>query len=121
MAQKKAQMPAKTLAALKKSIEHWERLASGENDYQESIYSGDCALCGLFYHYGEPTDCDGCPVKAKTGRRNCKNSPWQRVSDAKFDHGEQSDAFRAAAGKELAFLKSLLPKKPRTKKKAARA
>ncbi len=107
-------MTARTLQALKGSIEKWERIVAGtggDRGYR------NCPLCALFLRYSEPT-CEGCPVAAKSGRPNCEKTPyiaWHESGDRSYEaidkswfaHGPKS---LAAAKRELAFLKSLLPK-----------
>jgi hypothetical protein len=52
----------------------------------------DCALCDMFFPQYEllPTDwnaekeCQGCPVKEKTGETHCKDTPYWNIIDA-FD------------------------------------
>lgn len=99
-------MDAKTLEALKASIAKWERNAEVTYLYDAQVYGDTCPLCALFSKE-ESSDCHGCPVATKTGKPQCKGSPWVDAIDAKFDYGLK--AFRAAARKEAEFLKSLLP------------
>ncbi len=100
-------MNRKTLKALKGSIEHWERLASGQRKENENIGVSDCPLCVEFYQ----KDCIGCPVMAKTGEECCDSTPFKDAWRAhRFElNGFDSLKFKNAAKKELAFLKSLLP------------
>ncbi len=51
-------MEAKTLTALKASIEHWRRMETGTTANDEEPYGQDCALCQLFVEL----NCEGCPV-----------------------------------------------------------
>jgi hypothetical protein len=96
-------MDERSLTALQKSIRHWERNAAGSFD---GIGTYACALCELFY-----SDlCFDCPVYEKTGQSACVGTPLTGVNEAFEIHGPQSDEFRAAAQKEIDFLKSLLPK-----------
>jgi hypothetical protein len=123
-------MTRKALTALKSSIAHWERLASGKRRGGESIGSSHCALCRKFL-LANPLllDCEGCPVKEKTGYHGCQKTPYQDVelvffrqrqdiSDSGVDWDKakglalDTPEFKRAAKKELAFLKSLLPKGP---------
>ena len=104
-------MEEKTLVALKKSIEHWEKNAA-PGDHPVSTKAKDCALCGLFFW---EEDCAGCPVYQRTGREGCHGSPYWSVVDAKLElcadesKGRLRKKLREAAQKELDFLKSLLP------------
>lgn len=85
-------MTKKTLTALRASIAHWRRLATGKRlpkEVPSAIY---------------------CPVRVATGNDFCESSPyWAAEKAARF--GLDSKEFKAAARKELAFLRSLLPKK----------
>lgn len=106
-------MTPEALTALKDSIAHWERkVADPEN---EPIGRKSCALCIQFIEDG----CVGCPVKSRTGRKNCEGTPYIDVSNAQweFEHGYVPleayiyiNIFRAKCQLELDFLKSLLPK-----------
>ena len=104
-------MPPPTLKALKQSIAHWKRLATGKRREGERTGVHDCALCVLFFR----TDCAGCPVAQKVNRIGCSNTPYVNANDAYYDTGLDSPEFKAAAKVELEFLQSLLPKQ-RTKK-----
>ena len=102
-----------TLTALKKSIAHWERLASGQRKRGEWIGPTHCALCKLFI----AGDCEDCPVAEETGYSYCDGTPYEIVQayiDARFLVDRESilnsKEFKSAARKELRFLKSLLPK-----------
>jgi len=109
-----------TLAAHKKSIAHWERLASGQARRGEWIGPSHCSLCKLFI----AGECNGCPVAERTGYRYCDGTPYgivQAYVDARFLRDRKSilnsKGFKSAARKELRFLKSLLPK-PKQKKRS---
>lgn len=116
-------MKPATLKALKRSIAHWKRLATGKERDGEEIGPECCSLCMAFQN----KSCDGCPVAMRTGLSLCRASPWGKAfatytaridknnPDAFKDVHEKDQAFRSAAKEELAFLKSLLPKKPRKK------
>lgn len=95
------------IKALKLSIAHWQRLASGKRKSSEQPDKYNCDLCREFFEIG----CKGCPVKLKTKRSNCHETPYRKASRLFYLQGPHSPQFRAAARKELAFLKSLLPKK----------
>lgn len=101
-------MPAATLKALKASIAHWRRMADGKAHGGEEPYGEHCALCDMFLN--EFNRCTGCPVATRTGEIDCNNTPYWKARNAWDDYGRDSKHFRAAARKELAFLKSLLPK-----------
>lgn len=114
-------MNPETLNALKLSIAHWERLASGKRKRNECVSVDDCHLCRMFNKHNTLTDppqdtrCEGCPIKERTGERFCKNTPFieaEEISEQVDKYAEPMDApeFQDAAQKELEFLKSLLPK-----------
>lgn len=107
-------MTATALKALKASIEHWKRLATGKRKQDEDIGVSHCALCLEFI----TTYCRDCPVKKKTGLWYCEGTPYHEVNDVRehevYDlgkHGLNSKPFKRAAKKELKFLQSLLPKR----------
>lgn len=107
-------MSAKTLAALKASIRHWEENVAAETPDDVSVSASDCALCVLFFDF---YNCAGCPVSAATGKHGCRDSPYEtRVSEAfaNWNYGmTPRDEWRAAAQAELDFLRSLLPEDER--------
>jgi len=90
-----------TQQALNDSIAHWERMANGTYSPDESIYGKDCALCSLFLK----NNCDGCPVKERTGHISCIGSPWKEAA-MNYD-GNDTPEFKVAATKMLNFLESL--------------
>lgn len=102
--------------ALQKSIDHWKRLATRTRNENELIGPAHCALCVEFYNQ----DCACCPVRNKTGKTGCKDTPWSDIEDVmpsdswedgpEFMNWLNSDEFVALAEKELAFLISLCPK-----------
>lgn len=109
---------------LEESIEHWTRLANGVSADDEGIHSNHCALCSLYYNKADPNDknsltnqCHGCPVKAKTGKSECQDTPWHIVSAIWVDDLKKgfcrnqrklTPDFLAAAKEQLMFLQSLL-------------
>ena len=104
-------MNKRTLTALKGSIRKWEKIAAGKG---VSRGADTCPLCWLF-NTGEDfsVDCVGCPVMLKTGFRHCVGTPYWRFVGLANRHGRgraTTPAAKAAARRELAFLKSLLPK-----------
>ena len=97
-------MNAKTLKALKGSIEKWQKIVSG---MRRDEGSSNCPLCREFLH---THDCVGCPVFESTGRVLCRDTPYgpyDKVGAA--DYG--SPYGKALAIAELEFLKTLLPKR----------
>lgn len=104
-------MNPSTLKALEQSIEHWERLANGKFADNETPTADHCALCKLFFENREEEDrCKGCPVYNRTGFTSCFETPYGDAYNAFDDYGLDSESFKDAAHKELAFLKTLLPK-----------
>jgi len=96
-------MDKKTLEALTGSIRKWEGIVAGT---EEDLGSKNCPLCALFYNEEASalhSDCVGCPVFAKTGKRYCVGSPYVEYCK---NYGQEQET---AAQKELDFLRSLLP------------
>jgi hypothetical protein len=96
-------MKQETLTALKMSIEHWEDIVKDPENTPSG--RGTCALCQEFNPYEVGFNplvppCEGCPVKEKTGKSYCNNTPYSEF---------QMNRTSAEAQKELDFLKSLLP------------
>lgn len=124
---RKPAMPARTLKALKASIEKWRKNENG--DFQ-GVFSDSCPLCKLF-HDGDnlnvqpDKNCHGCPVFEQTYRPECAGTPWYRARDAYWEEEDrtimndgaqfrpQSKRFLEAAKREREFLESLLPKEAR--------
>lgn len=113
-------MNAETLTALKQSIEKWERNAWAESPYDFTVSSNSCALCDMF----SKSRCDGCPVRSRTGKSFCKETPYKDALAAKYEWlypsywstkslSELRDDARAAARAEVKFLWSLLPEEHR--------
>lgn len=92
--------------ALIESIEHWTRLATGKRNYGEVPNRSCCALCTKYWGTYDKR-CEGCPVKAKTGKTTCVGSPYEVVSQNWNTYGLDSPQFLFAAQKELDFLISL--------------
>lgn len=109
-------MTPSTLKALKASIAHWRRLATGKRRLFERPAAEDCALCAKFCRqlvnqWGRISGtCDGCPVKNRTGRNTCLGTPYKAARNKWLIYGADSPEFKAAAKEELEFLESLLPK-----------
>lgn len=103
-------MNAKSKKALKDSIAHWRRMATGKERKNEAPSAQCCALCAAY------PDCEGCPVATLTGDGDCEGTPyfvayvawkeWQRT-------GAGEAAFREAATVQLNFLRALLPERER--------
>lgn len=110
-------MTDKALTALKKSIEHWEKIVAGDEEEIHRIGMCACALCEAFhpYYFGvrtddeieERLDCRGCPVAQKTGKGFCIDTPFEEFENSKWKPG--TPEFQLFAERELSFLRSLLP------------
>ncbi len=109
-----SKMPAKTLAALKGSIKHWEKNAAAKLEDAE-IGAGFCDLCVLFNITQENYSdrCIGCPVMSASGARFCDNTPYAEVD--RILTMESSDEWPTVALAELNFLRSLLPDEEKVK------
>jgi hypothetical protein len=111
-------MTAQALTALQDSIQHWERLASGDRNKDEFPSSGNCALCTAFYYHGDLlTVCEGCPIRNFTGQTRCHDTPFDVAANLARDNKSfkmtnkkmNTKKFKDAAADEVEFLKSLLP------------
>ena len=102
-------MDTRTREALEASIKHWEENAVAETFDDASIDAGNCALCIYYFDSGNCTDC---PVKIKTGKSHCDNTPYGKAWDA-LDLWRKGLSvpmpFHEAARAEVKFLKSLRP------------
>lgn len=96
-------MNKQTKAALRESIAHWERMRKNWKDGEDVPSVKHCHLCGLFRNR-EPT-CSGCPVKRKTGKTGCADTPYFDAADAWY-YGEKA-RFKHHAQAMIDFLKSL--------------
>lgn len=118
-------MNRESLKALRGSIKKWEAVAAGKG-YEAA--RSNCNLCKAH------PDCEGCPVALKVNTDCCSRTPyiawWKHQSRVhgpiSFDPEERrrihpgcKECVRLAKA-EVSFLKSLLPKKPRRKKAAAK-
>lgn len=105
-------MNAKTLKALKASIDKWQRNVKAEAPDMVFTGSDDCPLCKLFWSGEADQSCIGCPVMGRTGKLYCEKTPHDKawMAHRNWLMGEGSkDAFRKTARAEVKFLKSLLP------------
>ena len=102
-------MKAEILEALKDSINHWTRMATGKAKRGEVPGPDHCALCRMFNR--KPFHCRGCPVMNRTHLPSCGSTPYGEAEKEADLYGMKSPAFKEAAAKELKFLKSLLPRK----------
>lgn len=106
-----------TLRALQSSIEHWERMRNNPK-CEEVPDAKDCHLCQIFTFANEALSyslrCNGCPVAERGRHPHCSGSPWSgaycRWHERNLSSGSWA-RWRKAADAEIAFLKSLLPKR----------
>lgn len=105
-------MKKQVIEAIKKSIEHWVNM-SIDPDNKESPFCDDCPLCKLFLsaECQDDDNCEGCPVREKTGYPLCRGTPWEKAESAvtSFRHGMGHE--KGPLIEQLRFLHSLLPKK----------
>jgi hypothetical protein len=107
-------MTEEALTALKKSIEHWEKIVAGDEAEIHRIGMRGCALCEAFHPYfysfwekDENHACRGCPVAQRTGEGFCIDTPYEEFENSKWEPG--TPEFQRFAERELSFLRSLLP------------
>ena len=99
-------MNKKILTALRESIKKWEKKASNSKSALATADRDNCPLCKLCGN-----NCAGCPVKEKTRRKHCKDTPYDDWCGASyFGHGDPHLAMLMAQH-EVDFLTSLLPRK----------
>lgn len=107
-------MDARTLTALRGSIDKWQQIVAGTLTDEGSE---NCPLCKFFYEENKGKRsplglCNGCPVSERTGTSFCKNTPYPAWTDLQHETEwwkVRDDQTRAAAQAELDFLISLLP------------
>jgi len=108
---------AEQIEALEESIAHWERMKAdircGENPSTDY-----CACCSL--GWGAARCSTKCPIRAYAGRGWCARTPYERAAELWSEYragASVEDQWRAAAQKEIDFLKTVLaagvPKKAR--------
>lgn len=115
--QQVAKMDERTLAALKSSIEAWERKLAATDPWAVELGPTACPLCHLF-NTADTADgeyCQMCPVSISTGKAFCAGSPYPTAATAlllwhNWRTAKARDEWRAAAQAEIDFLRSLLPK-----------
>lgn len=101
----------KAIKALEDSIAHWQRLTDNKATSKDLPVGGTtCALCKLYYAT-DVRPCFSCPVKIKTGRSSCINTPYIRAASsyviAKNKPGGRAQA-RKDGQAEVNFLKEVL-------------
>ena len=103
-------------------LKHWEENLAAETPDQADVSIKHCALCRVFYS----NDCEGCPVRNKTGVSHCVYSPYDIAHNKLYDWEDmylgnedklylctkkevlkKRTQWRIAAREELKFLKSL--------------
>jgi hypothetical protein len=96
-------MNRKTAKALEGSIKKWEAIVAGTAGDKGD---DNCPLCKLFLWL---QDCEGCPVKEKTGRMSCEGSPYDRWLNMEWSYDQRADTpeRKLAAKAMLKFLESL--------------
>jgi len=104
-------MTPETLAALRDSIEKWDKIAD-----QTGVDRNwrNCQLCNLFA-INDP-QCNKCPVAEKTGIVGCYGTPFVYFSKLNPPYNEELQGYYASTPKQIAaaramadFLRSLLP------------
>ena len=104
-------MDKATRIALEASIKHWENNTKALKPMDVRVGVSSCALCVAFHAF----NCSGCPVRERTGRGSCSNTPYSVASQAlrrwkRCSHAVEREAragFTLAATEELNFLVGL--------------
>ena len=115
-------MDIKTRKALEASIKHWKANVAAEKSYDATSGASSCALCALFRRPSRDDGaCQGCPVREKSGFDFCFGTPfpaaaralenWRMPWTTTMSDAQLRLQWLRAARAELAFLKSLRPKK----------
>lgn len=99
-------------SALDESILKWRKLAIAldNNEFENVPPMGTrtCALCQLYFEGGA---CYVCPVKNRTGRSGCMDTPYDEYQEC-ANAARYSSRYKLAAKaawKEVRFLESLRP------------
>ena len=121
-------MDAPTEAALRKSILAWRekrRLVEGDSLWLVDMSPAGCSLCARFAT-DRANSCLGCPIYEHTGKLGCIRTPYDQAMDSYHiakdlyddddyeddpDYHEAKKDLLSAIDAELAFLRSLLPKR----------
>ena len=111
--------PRAKLEALRESIDHWDRIASASPEPSDVLGMEGCSLCKLYACDGlmnrhSNKDCIGCPVMLRTGKRYCRGTPYDEITDEQSEEWllkkEVYDRkFYEVAAFESQFLRSLIP------------
>lgn len=96
-------MPENNKQAFDISISKWEHIIERLKEESPVLTGGPttCGLCVLYYHYPE---CDYCPIRIKTGKSGCENTPidlWD--NDRTLENAEAELAFLLSLKKELGY------------------
>lgn len=101
------------LKALQESIEVWQEKLTLNRDEMEFGLSA-CPLCRIFVLRMNTNSakkaCNGCPIKERTGKPSCINTPYQKVCNLHDNMSTSREQLLKAIQEEINFLKSLLPK-----------
>jgi len=96
--------------ALQASIDNWvqKRDAVDINEWEYIDDNKSCPLCIRYPSY----ECDGCPVRNRTGREDCLGTPYIEACRAfhnvtRHTTWENRLAWSYAAQQEIDFLRSL--------------
>jgi hypothetical protein len=82
-------MDAKTLTALKGSIEKWKGIVAGTEEDKGRL---NCPLCHLFNPIqGKSKHCEGCPVMEQSGERGCCGTPYEKWDDYWYNVAQDMD------------------------------
>lgn len=98
-------MDERTRVALEGSIKKWEEIVAGTG---VDLGYNNCPLCAEFLKKNNVNEenCVGCPVRERTGKTYCSDTPYDDWSDTPYDDWSECRA-RKYAQAELDFLKSL--------------
>ena len=113
----KNSMIAKTLVALKSSIEKWILNCQATKWYEVTTATHECPLCDLFIL----DDCTGCPVFKATNKPLCQGTPYRKIirvrKRSQYLHPMRSvetlsisKHAKRLIKAEAEFLESLMPK-----------
>lgn len=112
--------------ALKKSIEHWEKLLAAKTQKDlanEGWGAFHCPLCALYHRLDKNNRfvvCTGCPIYERTNKSACVDSPYEEAADALAEfispnniRAEVNDYItpfpKEKVQAQVDFLRSLLP------------
>lgn len=101
---------------VKKALEHSIEKHRFILENIESVVSdGGWTTCNLCFLFWELDNCDKCPVRKKTGQRNCEGSPYVKLEELLHEVNppgerteEELEKLREAEQAEIDFLEGLL-------------